>query len=118
MESNKSLVLLVYEGLWNQGKPKPINIVEYFASDFICHFAREIQDLGSFLLWIAAIKSDLHDGEFTIQDQIAENDKVTTRWQAWNSYKTITGVETFRIANNKIIEGWLNSETRRLQNDI
>ena len=59
---------------------------------------------------------DLH---FTIDEQIAEGDKVVTRWTAHGTNKgellgmpatdkstTVTGIAVDRIANGKIAESW------------
>ena len=60
--------------------------------------------------------SDLH---FTVEDQIAEGDKVVVRWQAVGNHRgemhgvqgtgkriTFGGIDIFRVANGKIAEGW------------
>jgi predicted ester cyclase len=67
-----------------------------------------------------AIYSEPH---FTIEDQIAEGDKVLTRWafrgthsgdymgaKATGKQVTATGMNLFRFANGKIAEAWLNAD--------
>jgi steroid delta-isomerase-like uncharacterized protein len=59
------------------------------------------------------------DIQFTIDEQIAEGDKVVTRWSAHGTHKgelagipatgkssTVTGMGVDRIVNGKIIESW------------
>lgn len=61
------------------------------------------------------------DIQYTIEDQIAEGDKVVTRWTARGTNngslmgmpatgKTalVTGIETDRLENGKIAESWVN----------
>ena len=61
------------------------------------------------------------DIKYTIEDQIAEGDWVTTRWTATGTNTgsltgmpatgkpaTISGIETDRLANGKIAESWVN----------
>jgi steroid delta-isomerase-like uncharacterized protein len=59
------------------------------------------------------------DVQFTIDEQIAEGDKVVTRWSAHGTHKgelagipptgksaTVTGMGVDRIVNGKIVESW------------
>ena len=59
------------------------------------------------------------DVQFTIDEQIAEGDKVMTRWTAHGTHKgelagipptgkssTVTGMGVDRIVNGKIVESW------------
>ena len=63
---------------------------------------------------------DLH---FTIEEEVAEGDKVVTRWTARGTHKgelmgipptgrqaTVTGITINRIANGKIVEDWPPSD--------
>jgi predicted ester cyclase len=73
----------------------------------------------------ATLFDALHDCVFTIEDQIAEGDKVVTRWIArgkqigefeglrpTGEMVMITGIDILRIAHGKIIEGWSNANRR------
>jgi predicted ester cyclase len=64
------------------------------------------------------------DAHFQIEDQIAEGEKVATRWTARGTHQghlqgiaptsrpiTVTGITILRIANQKIVESWGNSNT-------
>jgi len=70
-------------------------------------------------LGIAVYRNAFPDVQFTIDEQIAEGDKVVTRWTARGTHKgelagipatgkssTVTGVGIDRIVNGKIIESW------------
>jgi predicted ester cyclase len=66
------------------------------------------------------------DSLFSIKDQIVEGDRVITRWTAYGTHigvfydlqptrslVSIAGIDILRIANTKIIEGWMVEEMRR-----
>lgn len=70
---------------------------------------------------ITTYRGAFPDVTFTIEDQIAEGDKVVTRWSARGTHngslngipptgKTalVTGINTKRIVNGKAIEEWAN----------
>ncbi|GAH24773.1 unnamed protein product, partial [marine sediment metagenome] len=59
-----------------------------------------------------------------VEDQIAEDDKIVTRWTATGTHKgelmgmpstgvqaTWTGISFFRIAGGKIVERWKSMDT-------
>lgn len=120
-EESKLMVRRIYEAIWN--RQNPAAVANHFASDFLGHSATEIQGSDGLLQRVGALFDVLHDGEFTIQDQIAEGDKVVTCWiasgvpvgvyedrMATDNSITIIGVDIFRIAHSKIIEGWMVAE--------
>jgi steroid delta-isomerase-like uncharacterized protein len=64
------------------------------------------------------------DLEFTIEDQLAEGDKVATRWTATGTHQgevmgiaptgnrsTVTGIVIDRIEDGKIVESWNSWDT-------
>ncbi len=68
-----------------------------------------------------AATPDLH---FTIDDLLAEGDKVVIRWTAGGTQRgelmgiaptnrrtSVTGISILRFANGKIAEGWINWDT-------
>ena len=57
---------------------------------------------AGFTQWIESTP-DLH---LQIEDQIAEGDKVVTRWTIRQGGKTYAGVSIYRIEDGKIIEDW------------
>lgn len=69
--------------------------------------------------FISVYRKAFPDVQFTIDEQIAEGDKVVTRWTAHGTHKgelagipptgksaTVTGIEVSRIVNGKIVESW------------
>ena len=66
-------------------------------------------------------RSAFPDMQLTIEDQIAEGDKVVTRWTARGTHQgelmgipptgkqaTVTGITVGRVANGKFVESWSN----------
>ncbi len=74
---------------------------------------------------MSAVRTAFRDLQVTVEDQIAEGDKVATRWTARGTHRgafqgitqrvpatgkqwTVTGMALIRIANGKMVEGWTN----------
>lgn len=82
-ETNKELVRYVVEEVWNKRNFGILDNV--VANDFIIHHrdpAREVQGREGARLYFASIAEAFPDIHFTIEDLIAEGDKVVTRWRA------------------------------------
>ncbi len=71
--------------------------------------------------FVSGMRSAFLDLHFTIEDQIAEGDKVVTRWKASGTHRgefqgvpptgkqaTVPGITIDRIAHGKLVEGWTN----------
>jgi predicted ester cyclase len=119
------MVRRIYEAIWTW--QNPAIVANHFASDFLGHSTTEIHGPDGLFQRIGALFDALHDGEFTIQDQVAEGDKVVTRWVArglqvgefeglppTGKMVWITGIDLFRIAHGKIIEGWSSVNRQRV----
>jgi steroid delta-isomerase-like uncharacterized protein len=123
-EQNKAVVLRWYKDSFEKGNLALAN--EIFAPDYISHDASAPP--GG---WprgpegAKAIAATYHgafpDLQFTIEEQIAEGDKVVTRWTARGTNKgelmgmpptgkkaTVTGIDISRVVNGKIAETWGN----------
>ena len=72
---------------------------------------------------VNTLRSAFPDLAFHIEDMIAEDDKVVVRWNATVTHTgdyfgipptgkaaTITGMNTWHLANGKAIEGWVNRD--------
>jgi predicted ester cyclase len=119
-EQNKAIARRSIEELWNGRNAEVID--ELFAEDYHdpgWKDRRAFKDSAS-ALFAAGAPSDLH---ITIEDQIAEGDRVVTRW-TWNFTHTVpffgfaatgkriswTGISIYRLEGGKIVEGWFNSD--------
>lgn len=117
LEENKEMVKRIYKAIWNE--QNMAFIADHFAGDFLGHATVEIHGPSGLLPWVTTLLDALPNGEFIIRDQIAEGDKVATRWVArgvqsgefeglppTGKIVSITGIDLFRIAHGKIIEAW------------
>ena len=121
-EQNKASVVRWYTDIFEKGNLALAN--EIFAADHISHdtsappggWPRGPEGAKAIA---ATYHGAFPDIQFTIEEQIAEGDKVVTRWTAQGTNKgelmgmpptgkkaTVTGINIDRIANGKIAETW------------
>jgi steroid delta-isomerase-like uncharacterized protein len=96
---------------------------EMFAPDYVLHFpgVEKPLDLDRTKEFYATLYSALPDLTHTIVEQVAEGDKVVTRWTARGTHKgdlmgrgatgttiVFTGINIYRIANGKLAESHVN----------
>ncbi len=128
LEKNKALARRYQEEVWGKGDLALID--ELVAADFIDHSLPAGMD-PSFTGARRAVKGALDafpDGQWTVEDLIAEGDKVVIRWkmQATHEHEfrgiapggkpvTITGITILRIAGGKIAERWVNWDSLALR---
>lgn len=106
---------------------------EHFARDFVLHntFPGISPGADGTKQWNAAILEAVPDYRVTIDDEIAENDKVVTRWTAQGTHKgkfqgiaptgrqvTITGITISRYVDGKIAESWVELDTLNLMRQL
>jgi predicted ester cyclase len=117
-EANKTLVARYYKEILEQGKLELIG--EIFDPDFHSHLSNGTDlALESYTGFIGASFSALSDIEITIHDQIAESDKVATRWTAKGKLakpfagisevgKTVevSAIHIHGISKGKIVDHW------------
>lgn len=120
VEKNKAIVRRHYEELWQKGDLDVAD--EIYASDAVGHFSTG-PDLVNYPAdereLVRADKVAFPDAIVTIEDQIAEGDKVLTRWRfrATNTgtfygnpptgrVVEVTGTHLHRIVDDKIVEIW------------
>ena len=121
-EHNKALVRRVNEEGLNQHNPALVD--ELCAPDIIYHNASTTmqgrEPYKQYLSMLLAGGPDLH---ITIEDQIAEGDKVVTRYTTRGTHQgsfmgipptgkhiTVTGIVITRFANCKEVEEWANAD--------
>jgi len=124
LEENKAIARRLFEEVWSQGKLDVAD--EIFATDYFGHIAGspEVRRLEGFKQFVSMYRTAFPDLQFTIEDQIAEGDKVVTRWTSTGTHKgelmgipptgvqsTSTGIAIDRIAGGKIVEVWSNWDT-------
>jgi steroid delta-isomerase-like uncharacterized protein len=119
-EHNKALMRRAVEEVWNRQDFAALK--EIVADDFVIHASTpeaEIHGVGGAKQFVMMLHSAIPDIHFTIVDQVAEGDRVVTRWKAHGTHKgelmgmpptgkqlTLTATDIDRIANGKIVECW------------
>lgn len=118
-EQNKVIARRYIEEIWSDGKLEAAD--EIVNEDFIFHGPiREVEGLGAFKQFVAAIHSTFPDINFTIEDLVAEEEKVVFRWTmagthnnefmgiaATGKHFTVPGATIARVSGEKMAEAWL-----------
>lgn len=116
-EANKVLARQVI-ATFNSGDVESLK--DMFTNDFVWHFSSTItMNKEQFLAFTHSIKEPFPDFAFTIEDIVAETDKVVVRFIATGTHQgvfqglapthkrfSIIGFGQYHITNGKISEGW------------
>jgi steroid delta-isomerase-like uncharacterized protein len=120
-KQNKMIAYRVLDELWNHENADVID--EFVASDYDGHSSTVFHGPEGAIQFVLRVHEAFPDFQFTIEDQIAEGDRVATRWHCQgthqseflgisptNTQMSMTGITIFRIANGKLIDGWTNED--------
>jgi steroid delta-isomerase-like uncharacterized protein len=121
-KDNKARSRRFFEEVWNRGNMGVLD--ELIAPELVDHdpaapglpAGRE-----GFRQWVTMVRDAFPDVHFTIDDQIAEGDRVVTRWTARGTQRgpflgipasgkqvTVTGIALARYANGQNTENWVS----------
>ena len=107
-------------------------LAEVYAGDFILHEAGEdIVGIEGLTRFVSTMRSALPDLRITLEDDMAEGDKVVTRWIGQGTHQgelmgiaptgnqvTITGITIHRVEEDRIVEEWSNWDALGLMQQI
>jgi steroid delta-isomerase-like uncharacterized protein len=119
-QENKALARRVLEEMFNKGN---LNLAdEVFAPDYVDHdpaMPEDIRGPEGFKEYVSIFRTAFPDIHLEIEDQVAEGDKVVTRWTGTGTHEgdlmgiaptgnkvTLPGMEIVRISGGKLAEGW------------
>ena len=116
--NNKRLAQRVWDEVWHHGDLDRID--DLFASNFVRHDpGRDLHGPAQNRQFIEEIRTAFPDLHFTVEDEIAEVDKVCVRYRFDGTHAgafrgipstkksmTYSGILIYRILNNKIVEQW------------
>ena len=120
-EQNKSIVRRWIEEGWNTGNMAIVD--QLYAPNFTQHepAPETVNSSHALKQYVSAYRTAFPDLNFSIEDLIAEEDKVVWRFKSAGhqngpfmgipaSGKTggITGIVIFRLENSRIVEAWVN----------
>ncbi|MCU0808453.1 MAG: ester cyclase [Candidatus Contendobacter sp.] len=120
LETNKALVQRNFEVIWSQCNLDVAD--EILAPEYVGHIAAlpdVVRGIEAFKQVIMLFHLSAPDIRFEIQDQLAEGNKVATRWVGCGTHKgefmgiapsgqrlSVTGMSFHRIENGRIQESW------------
>ena len=124
-ELSKTITRRYFEDIWN--KNNAALIPEIIAADVTGHVFEGGERVfkGSEILKerLGTLRKIYSNPNFRVEDQIAEGDRVVVRWtlnaintgdylgqKATGKNIAVTGTNTFRVANGKIAEIWVNAD--------
>lgn len=129
-KQNKTIARKVFEEVQSQGNLALVE--ELVAGDYVGHTPlKEMHGPESAKQFFSMLREAFPNMQVTVEDQIAEGDKVVTRWTCRGTHKghfqgmpptgrqmTMTGITIFRIANGKLVEGWTDADMLGLMQQL
>ena len=117
-EDNKLLVRRLFEEVLNQRNLALID--EFFSPNHVEHASTgPVHGTEGMKQYYMIYLTAFPDAHYTVEDQIAEGDKVVTRWTARGTHKgelmgipatgkqgTVTGIGIVRFEGGKLVEAW------------
>ena len=133
-EENKALVRREIEELFNHTGDLDV-AGEVYAPDFVGHdptMPEGLQGIEAARQFAAGMRSAFPDLTCTIEEQIAEGEKVVTRWSASGTHQgeteglgsptgnqmEITGISIERISEGKVVESWDNYDAMGMMQQL
>jgi predicted ester cyclase len=128
LEKNKELARRYQQEVWGQGNLALLD--ELLADDYIDHSLPATMDSSraGAQRAVKGAHDAFPDGVWTIEDLVAEGDKVVVRWNMSATHEqefrgiapggkpiTVTGITMLRIAGNQIAERWVNWDALALR---
>jgi steroid delta-isomerase-like uncharacterized protein len=123
LEQNKALMRNYIEEAWNKGNLDFID--KNFSSDFVSHGTLPGQPTNRDAVKrvISTIRNAIPDLHITIEDMLAEGDKVASRWVTKGTHKgdlmgakptgnkiSVSETVVVRVKDGKVVEGWANRD--------
>ena len=134
-EENKAIIRRFYESFGKEDSVRRIReaenreaeaekvlrtiFTEYYAPDCIIHDTEGDRSVEEDIKWTVKYISAFPDLKATVEDMVAEGDKVVTRWVMNGTHEgsiydipatqkrvTVNGITIKRIASGKIVEEW------------
>ena len=127
--TNKAIVRRYLEEVFNQGRHDLVE--EFLADDFDLHFSGLAPGLEAVKEWYGAMTTAFPDGQLSIDDLIAEGDRVVVRTTLNGTQQgemqgipatgrgvSAPSITIFRLANGKLAEGWIVADNLGLMQQL
>jgi steroid delta-isomerase-like uncharacterized protein len=121
LQKNKSIAQRFLDALWNTQNYAVVD--ELLASDYDGHSSTVIDGPEGAKQFVPILRSAFPDFKFTVVDQVAEGDRVATRWIIRGTHHgefqgvpptgrkvEISGITIFRVADGVLVDGWTNED--------
>jgi len=129
-ERNKVLARRAIEEVWGQGNYALVE--DLYADNYAGHQPpEEHHGLEGVKHYFTMLREAFPDIRFTVEDQIAEGDRVVTRWSSSATHTgefmgiaptgrsgVVTGITINRCANGEIVEAWTNLDALGLMQQL
>lgn len=115
-ERNKELARTIAEEVWSRGNYDLVD--ELIANNYVGH-PSEVRGVDGYKQFFADLRHAFPDIHFTVDDAIAEGDRVVVRWTARGTHQgeyegipatgkrsEFTGVDALRFVDDKATECW------------
>lgn len=124
---NKAAVRRFFEEGWNKGDLDEVKA--FLADEFLSHnsLGFTIQSSDDYCRGVVAYRRAFPDLVTSVEDVVAEGDRVAARGTdrgthqgefmgrgASGRFVTTTWIEIFRMESGKAVEGWVETDTKRL----
>lgn len=117
-ERNKAIVRRSYDEVMNQGNLEVVD--ELVSADFVAHAtSHDIRGPVEMKRYVQELRAAFPDLKITVEDQVAERDKVVSRWSATGTHSgpyqgipatgkrgTMSGVDIDYVVDGKVVECW------------
>ena len=130
-EQNKSIVRRWIEEGWNKHNPAVVD--QFYSASYVQHDAGQppLQGREGLKQYVGVFLTAFPDLRFTIDDLIAEGDKVAWRFTSTathtgsfmsipptGKHSAVTGSVVFHLADSQIAEGWVNFDAMGLMQQL
>lgn len=132
-KENVALVYRWFDEVWNKGRAEAID--EMFAADGIAHGLGEVgidvEGPAAFKPFFERLRGAFSEFEVTIEDALAEDDRVAARWTArlthvgdqlgippTNKQAIVSGMTFARVRDGQIVEAWNNWDIHGLMQQL
>jgi steroid delta-isomerase-like uncharacterized protein len=128
-EENKAVARRFLDELWNRSNFAVVG--ELLARDYDGHSSTVIHGPDGAVGFIPVMRAAFPDFRCEVLDQIAEGDKVATRWKLVGTHEgpfqgmppsgrrvEMAGITIFRLAGGRLVEGWTNEDALGLLQQI
>lgn len=130
-EQNKAIVRRLIEEAWKGNLDVIDELVDRDYVGYDPSNPEPVRGPEGMKEFVTTYRTAFPDANITIEDQIAEGDKVVTRWTGRGTHEgdlmgiaptrkqaTVTGISIARLADGKVVEDWTNWDTLGLMQQL